>query len=56
MKAKTIEQYKILEYIKEHFYIEKIKMELIDNTTVKVTDQEGATLNFYYKDNRVEWS
>jgi len=55
MKAKTIEQYKILEYLKEHFYIESIDIELIDNITVKVTDKEGASLQFYFKDNRVQW-
>lgn len=55
MKAKTIEQYKILEYVKEHFYIETIDIELIDDITVKVTDKEGKTLMFYFKDNLVQW-
>lgn len=55
MKAKTIEQYKILEYIKEHFYIETIDIKLTDDITVKVTDKEGASLEFYFKDDRVQW-
>ena len=55
MKAKTTEQYKILEYLKEHFYLESINIELINDITVKVTDKEGASMEFYFKDNRVQW-
>lgn len=53
MKVKTIEQYKILEYIKENFIITDVEVEESDECTLKVTDKNGDVALFKYKDGKV---
>jgi len=40
MKVNTVEQFKILEYIKANFEMEHIKVEIIEKNKVKVMDQQ----------------
>lgn len=53
MKVETVEQYKVLEFLKENFYMESIKLKLIDRYTIEVTDGNGDTMNFKYEDGKV---
>lgn len=50
MKVNTVEQFKVLESIKANFEMEHIKVEIVDTTSLKVTDSKGFSLVFYYKD------
>ena len=55
MKANTVEQFKILEYIDKNFNItEEIKINLIDRNTVKITDST-TSLIFTYKDGEIKY-
>lgn len=56
MRANTIEQYKVLEFIKQNFETDIISIELIDRFTVKVTDNKGDSLYFVYKNGEVCWN
>lgn len=49
-KAETIEQFKILKYIDELFDADCITIELIDRYTVQVTDVDGESISYTYKD------
>jgi len=53
MKVDTIEQYKIMEHIKDNFTMEYITMELIDRYTIEVEDRTGEKMIFKYKDGKV---
>lgn len=53
MKVETVEQYKVLEYIKENFYIDNITLKLIDRYTIEITDNKGDIMNFKYEDGKV---
>lgn len=53
MKVNSIEQFKILEYLKENLEIELFELELIDRNTIKVTDAKGETMNFKYDNGKI---
>lgn len=44
----TIEQYKILQYIKRHFFMDKITITKINQTSLCVTDYTNECLIFEY--------
>lgn len=44
----TIEQYKVLQYIKQHFFIDKIAITKINQTSLCVTDYTNECLIFEY--------
>lgn len=46
--AETVEQFKVMQYIGEHFAENALELELIDRYTIKGTDHTGASLIFYY--------
>lgn len=46
--AETVEQFKVMQYINEHFAENALELELIDRYTIKGTDSTGASLIFYY--------
>lgn len=53
-KAETIEQFKILQWIKKTFQEDVIcEIEWTSKTTAKLTDKAGDTLNVEYKNNTV---
>ena len=49
IKAKTIEQFKILTHIRENFYIEELQIELIGTDKVRIRDKNGDSAVFHYK-------
>lgn len=53
MKVNTVEQFKVLEHIKANFEMEHIRVEIVDNVSLRVTDREGFGLTFYYKEGEV---
>lgn len=53
MKVDTVEQFKVLEYIKNNFSMEYITYELIDRYTIEVEDRTGEKMKFKYKDGKV---
>jgi len=52
-KANTIEQFKILKFIEEIFDVDHISIELKDRYTVQVTDMDGASICYIYKDREI---
>jgi hypothetical protein len=56
MKVNTVEQFKVLEFIKENFEIEYIKLELIDRNSIKVIDAKGESCIFYLENNEIKWT
>lgn len=53
MKVNTVEQYKVMEYIKNNFYIEDIELTLKDRYTIRVKDCNGDEMDFYYYEGKV---
>jgi hypothetical protein len=53
MKVQTIEQYKILEYIKENFFIDKLEIKLINRNTVEITDIKNEKMQLEFKNGEV---
>lgn len=56
MKVNTVEQYKILKYIKDNFEMNYITLELIDRYTIKITDRNNDSMDFIYKDGNVVYN
>ena len=48
MKVETVQQYYVLQYLKENFYMEYIKLELIDRYTIRVKDINNDEMDFYW--------
>lgn len=55
IKVETIEQFKVLEFIKSNFEIDEIEIELVDKCTLKVKDNKGDSLYFTYKEGEINW-
>lgn len=53
MRVETVEQYKILKYIKEHFVIEKLKLELSGTDEITITGEKGEQMIFTVMENEV---
>ena len=53
MKNLNYYQEQVLLYIKAHFYMEYIKVDVLDDYTLKVTDEKGETLKFKYSWNKI---
>ena len=50
MKAKTIEQYHILEWLKKHFVVAHLNIELLNHNHIKITDKNKDTAVIVYGD------
>lgn len=48
MKVETVQQYYVMEYLKENFYMEYITMTLIDRYTIRVKDSNNDEMDFYW--------
>ena len=48
MKVDTIQQYYVLEYLKDNFYVEELKLTLIDRYTIRVKDANNDQMDFYW--------
>lgn len=55
MKCNTVEQFKILQYVKQNFDIDKISLMLVDRYSIKVTDKTSQSLIFKYSRNTIIW-
>lgn len=48
MKVETVQQYYVMEYLKDNFDMEYIKLELIDRYTIRVKDVNNEEMDFYW--------
>lgn len=48
MKVDTVQQYYVMRYIEDNFYMEYITMTLIDRYTIRVKDINGDEMDFYW--------
>ena len=48
MKVDTIQQYYVKQYLEDNFYIEELKLTLIDRYTILVEDCNQDRMYFYY--------
>ena len=48
MKVETVKQYYVMQYLKENFYMEYIKITLIDRYTIRVKDINNDEMDFYW--------
>ena len=48
MKVETVQQFYVLQYLKDNFYMEYIKLTLIDRYTIRVKDCNGEEMDFYW--------
>lgn len=57
MKVDTIQQYYVLEYLKDNFYVEELKLTLINRYTIRVKDTNGEEMDFYWcqEDGKVKY-
>ena len=53
MKVNTVEQFKVLEFIKANFIMEEVTLKLIDRYTIELTDNTGESLNFKYENDKI---
>lgn len=53
MKVNTIEQFKVLEFLKSNFEMDCIELELLDRYSIKVTDKTGDILTFRYENGKI---
>lgn len=49
VKAQTVEQYQIIKWLEQNFYIEALKISFIDKSTVLIEDINGETATVRYK-------
>lgn len=57
MKVDTIQQFYVMEYLKDNFDMEYIKLELIDRYTIRVKDANNDEMDFYWdkEDGKVKY-
>ena len=48
MKVETVQQFYIKQYLEDNFYMEDLKLELIDRYTIRVKDSNGDVMDFYW--------
>ncbi|KEI11772.1 hypothetical protein [Clostridium novyi] len=53
MKVNTVEQFKVLQYLKENFELNLFKVELLDRYSIKITDIKNESMIFRFEDNAV---
>ncbi|MGL5086053.1 MAG: hypothetical protein ACRC68_10135 [Clostridium sp.] len=54
-KVNTVEQYKILEFIKNNFNADKLEIELVYNHIVRVKDTTGEYMTFKSVDDEITY-
>lgn len=48
MKVDTVQQFYVKQFLEDNFYIEELKLTLIDRYTIRVKDTNGDEMDFYY--------
>ena len=54
-RVDTINQYKVLQYLKKNLNIHEFNIYLYDASTIKVIDKKEDTLLFKFENNKVEY-
>jgi len=54
MKANTVEQYHILKWLRENFYLWALEVSFLDHCTVQISDEYGQEAIVTYKNGKVE--
>lgn len=47
MKVETIQQFYVKQFLQRNFYIEDLKLTLVDRYTIKVQDVNGDIMEFW---------
>lgn len=57
MKVETIQQYYIKQYLEDNFFMEHLKLTLIDRYTIRVQDINEDVMDFYWdvEDGKVKY-
>ena len=57
MKVETVQQFYVKEFLEQQFYIEELKLELIDRYTIRVQDANNDVMDFYWdkEDGKVKY-
>ena len=55
IKVRTIEQFKILDFLKQNFLIKNLEIIIVSNTTLKVVDKKKDSLIFTYKNGEISY-
>lgn len=55
MKVTTVEQFKVLDFIKANFIMEEVTLKLIDRYTIELEDRTGEKINFKYNEGKVTY-
>ena len=53
LNVETVEQFKILEFIKSNFDMNSIDLKLIDRFTIEVIDLKSDKITFKYQDGKI---
>ena len=48
MKVETVQQFYVKQFLEENFYMEDLKLTLIDRYTIRVQDSNGDVMDFYW--------
>lgn len=48
MKVDTVQQYYVKQFLEDNFYMEYLKLTLIDRYTIRVIDTNGDEMDFYW--------
>ena len=48
MKVETVQQFYVKEFLEQQFYMEYLKLELIDRYTIRVKDMNNEEMDFYW--------
>lgn len=48
MKVETVQQFYVKQYLENNFYMEDLKLTLIDRYTIRVQDTNGDVMEFYW--------
>lgn len=48
MKVETVQQFYVKEFLEQQFYMEYLKLELIDRYTIRVKDMNNDEMDFYW--------
>lgn len=48
MKVNTVHQFYVKQFLEDNFYINELKLDLIDRYTIRVTDKNNDQMDFFY--------
>ena len=48
MKVDTVQQFYVKQFLEDNFYIEELKLTLIDRYTIRVKDSNNEEMDFYW--------